>query len=255
MPNHNILLFFAIIILGGCQRYSEYKKTPQGSIIITPHGIKIKDLKVIRWKVGRNYKNEVSKGIKFHFILPLLKKEYLQDLTTMDVDSWIVKISRKRIISSKHLDYFTIPLLIPQKQIMGSRDFKPMRSGRVNIFYASSFVRLDNSTSACPRLGHRKVIPKIKIKKQKSLDKSLYVSFVNESSLRVTSQYTGYEPEKINGGMSLHGTYIIELALYSAKHKKLRSNWFLVNEAIVIDTEKEVNLLGCSFYDRTAPLR
>ena len=241
--------------MGGCQKYSEYKKTPQGSIIITPHGIKVKDLKIIRWKVGRNYKDEVSKGIKFNFILPLIKKEYLQELTTMDVDSWVVKISRKRIISSTLLDHFTIPLLVPQKQIMGSSGFKPMRSGRVNIFYASAFIKLDSSLSACPKLGHRKIIPKIKIKPQKNLEKYLHVSFVNESSLKITSQYTGYEPEKINGGRNLHGTYIIELALYSKKHKKLRSNWFKVNEAIVIDTEKEVNLKGCSFYDKTNPLR
>ena len=171
--------------LVGCQKYSEYKKTPQGGVLITPHGIKIKDLKIIRWKVGYKYRDEVSKGIKFHLLLPLIKKEYLHRLVKMGVDSWVIKISRNRIISTETLDYFTIPLLIPQKQIMGSSSFKPMRSGRVNIFYASSFINLDKSSSACPKLGHRKIITKLDIKHKKSLGK-IFSCFLRQ---RISFEY------------------------------------------------------------------
>ena len=254
MRTITILFFLVSGMWTGCQEYSEYKKTPHQGIIITPHGVKIKNVKILGWKVGQNYKQEVSKGIKFHFILPSLKKEHLQNLTKMGIDSWAVKVTRKRIASSETLDYFTIPLVIPQKQFIGTDNFKPMKSGRVNIFYASSFISTDNSSGVCPKLGHRKIITELKIKREKSTTQHLHVSFINEASLKIKSRYIAYEPEKINAGSNLKGIYVIEFALYNKKKQKLMSNWFSLNEKIFIDMEKEIILKGCSFYDRTAPL-
>ena len=248
-----IRIIIVLFLLFGCQKYSEYKELPQGGFLLTPRGISIKDIKVIRWKVGKGYKKEVSKGIKFHFTLPLLKKEYVEKLTATGINSWIVRVSRVRTISSEKLDYFTIPLLVAQKKVFGKSGFKAMRSGRVNIFYASSFVSSNDSNIVCPRLGHRKIIQEIDVKREKSRSQHIHVSIVNESSLRVKSHYLGYEPEKINGGMSLQGTYVIELALYDQKKQKLMSNWFRINEKIVIGMEKEVSLKGCSLYERAVP--
>ena len=249
-----LLLSFVAGVLGGCQRYSEYKTTSQGSVLIVPKNVRIKDVNVIGWKVGKNYKNEISKGINFHVILPSIQKKYIDNLMKMDIDSWIVKVIRKRTTSSETLDYFTIPLRIPQRKIMGTDGYKTMKSGRINIYYASSFVSLDKSTSACPKLGHRKMITKLDIERESSPEQSIHISFVNESALKIQSQYIGYEPEKINGGMSLEGIYVIELSLYSQKKQKLMGNWFRINEKIVISQEKEVALKGCSFYDRIIPL-
>ena len=242
-----------LCVLVGCQKYSEYRETPQGGIVITPQGIEVKDLKVVRWKVGRDFKKEVSKGIKFHFTLPMLEKEHFKTLLRKGVDSWIVKVDREKVISSENLDHFTIPLVVVQKRIIGKNDFKPMRSGRINIFYASSFVSSDKSTLVCPALGHRKVIKELDIERGRKFEQNISVSIVNESSMRFKSEYLGYEPEKINGGKSLEGTYIIELALYSKKKQRLMSNWFRINEKIVIGTEKEIVLKGCPLYNRSVP--
>ena len=248
-----VLSLFIFGVFGSCQKYSEYKETSQGGVTIIPEGIKIKDIKAVRWKVGPKYKKEVSKGIKFHFTLPLLKKEHLENLIKRDVDSWIVKVDRERVASSKNLDYFTIPLVVAQKLIIGKSSFKPMKSGRINIFYASSFVSSDDSAFICPKLGHRKVIKELDIKREKSLERNINVSIVNESSLKIKSRYLGYEPEKINGGRSLQGTYVIDIAFYSEKKQKLMSNWFRIDEKIVIGTEKEIVLEGCPHYDRELP--
>ena len=248
-----LLLFVVFGAFFGCQKYSEYRETPQGGVIITPEGIQIKDVKIIRWKVGKSRKKEISKGIKFHFTLPLVKKEYLENLLKIDIDSWIVKVARERIITSENLDYFTIPLLVPQKRVFGKSGLKPMKSGRINIFYASSFVSPEDFSYVCPKLGHRKIIRELDVKQTKSIERHIAVSIINESSLRIKSRYMGYESEKINGGKSLQGDYFIELALYSQKKQKIMSNWFRIDEKIVIGTEKEIALEGCPHYDGSSP--
>ena len=240
------VLFILVLVLGGCQKYSEYRKTPSGGVLITPVGIKLKDIKVINWKVGRNRKTEISRGIKFHFTLPLIKKDYLERLTQMNIDTWIVKIKRERVSSQQTLDSFALPLVLYPKKVLGKGGIRPMRSGRINIFYASSFVESDESGSLlCPKLGHNKRVDSVKTKREKSLDQYIHISAANESSLSIRTEHVGYDPEKINGGMSLEGTYIIELALYNKKERKLVSNWFRIDEKIVVDGESGVVVQGC----------
>ena len=246
MINRVLLCFSLITLWSGCQQYSEYKKTPNGGVLITPVGMKFKDIKVIPWKVGRHRNTEISKGFKFHFMLPLLKKEYLESMTKMGIDTWIVKVKRERVASREKLDSFTLPLVIYPKKILGKGGIRPMRSGRINIFYASSFIDLDeSSTNMCPKLGHNKRIDSFAKKREKSLNEHIHISAVNESPYLIRTEYVGYDPEKINGGKSLEGTYVIEIALYSKKDKKIMSNWFRMDEQIIIDGEKGVVVEGC----------
>lgn len=232
------------ISLSGCQDYSQFIQGERG-ITIIPNRVSISSSEVADWRVGPLRRQEVSKGLKIKLDFPQLEKDHLQKLVeTIGIDSWIIRVKRKTLITSETLDTFYVPVLVPGR---GKSDFriKQVQAGFLNLYYAAAAISSRFERFQCPAFDHDKVITDFEIIDVYGREKAIRASKRNASLVTGKIERYSYRPFPVNVGKDMTGEYHFEIALYNVKEKLRKSNWFELHEAIKVTKEKSVNIKGC----------
>lgn len=239
----SILIF--LFLVSGCKEYSQYQKK-EHRVTIVPNKVAITSADVADWKVGTLRRETVSKGIRVKLEFPLLEKEHLQDLVkTVEIDSWLIRIKRRTMVTTETLDHFYIPLLIPGQDKKEWR-IKQIPAGFVNLYYAAAAVSTRFEKFSCPAFNHKKYITDYEVVDVFSRDK------VIRGNRRTPSFYSGkltkydYRPFPVNAGMEMNGEYRFEIALFNSKEKLRKSNWFELHQGVKVLEEKSLSKIkGC----------
>ncbi len=240
----SLCIFLFSVLLGGCQDYSQVIKGERNMTII-PNRVSISSAEIADWRVGPLRRQEVSKGIKIKLDFPQLETEHLQDLVnTIKIDSWIIRVKRKTLVTSETLDSFYVPLIVPGR---GKSKFriKQVQAGFVNIYYSAAAISTRFEKFQCPAFDHSKEVTDFEVIDTVSREKAIRASRTNASQVSGKLEAYSYRPFPINAGKNLTGEYHFEIALYNAKEKLRKSNWFELHEAIKVSKEKHVDIKGC----------
>lgn len=212
---------------------------------IIPNRVSISSAEVSDWRVGPLRRQKVSKGIKIKLDFPQLEKEHLQDLVnTIEIDSWIIRVKRKTLVTSETLDTFYVPLIVPGR---GKTTFriKQVQAGFFNIYYSAAAISSRFEKFQCPAFDHSKEVTDFEIINVVGREKAIRASRTNASLTTGKLEPYSYRPFPINGGKDLIGEYHFEIALFNAKDKLRKSNWFELHEALKISKESSVDIKGC----------
>lgn len=239
------ILVLIILIFQSCTKYSDYKSMGQNTASIIPEGLEIYDYGVISWKVGKNYRQEVSKGFRIQFKLPSLEDKDLDDLVNKKgVDSWVLKVIQDGVRGKRVLGYVYYPLAVKASARQTTKK-RQVKAGAVSIYYASASMSRRFENFKCPAFNHSKEIDEIKLYSSGSLDRIL-VSAVEDRSIGGKVESYGIAPAVFNGEMVLRGRYTFALALYNSAEKKLKSNFTTIPQTIEVVREIEKEISGCS---------
>ncbi len=240
---HLFILF--TLFASGCQEYADYKRN-EHKVTIVPKNAGIGSADIAEWKVGPLRRQRVSKGLRVKLNFPVLDKEHIKDLvSSMEIDSWFIRVRKKTMVTSEVLDHFYVPLTVPGR---GKTDLriKQISSAFVNIYYSAAAISSRFAKFPCPAFDHRKFITDFEVTKVQGRQKSI------RGNRRIPSYHSGklkvydYSPFPINGGKELSGEYQFEIALFNAKEKTKKSNWFLINDAVKITKEGSLGVIkGC----------
>lgn len=241
-----MLLFFV-----GCQEVSQYKRVDT-KVTIAPHKTSIKADEA-KWRVGPLRKQRVSKGIRVKLSFPQLDKKDLKDLIShLGIDSWIVRVKRRTMITNQTLDYFYIPFLVPGRGTSDLR-IKQIPAGFLNIYYSAAAISSRFEKFQCPAFDHRKEITGYEVISVNGQDKVIKGSTRNSISFNRKLEPYDYTPFSVNAGKEMNGEYRFEIALFDLKNKLRKSNWFLLPEAVKVTKEKLVALKGCKNFEIPDP--
>jgi hypothetical protein len=233
-----------LITLVSCQDYSQFIKGDRKATII-PNRVSISSAEVSDWRVGPLRRQEVSKGLRIKLDFPQLEKEHLLELVKIiEIDSWVIRIKRKTLITSETLDSFYVPLLVPGR---GKRDLrvKQISAGFINLYYSAAAISTRFEKFQCPAFDHKRVITDFEVIDTNGREDAIRGDKVNASLVSGKMVPYSYRPFPVNAGSEMSGEYHFEIALYNAKEKLRKSNWFELHQAVKVNKEKEVVIKGC----------
>ena len=230
----------------GCKEHSEYLARRK-SVTIHPKNVGIKKVSVLPWRVGPMKKQEVSKGITISVKLPMLETDDLIDMTEkINVDSWIVRVRRERIATREQLQYLMIPFVRELERGIGKKILKQLPVGTVNIVYAAAAISSRLEGFRCPAFGHAKVIKEAELLKLRTPRRVVHASPADETRMDIKYEDFSYRPFSINGGNTLIGNYIFDMALFNSHENKRMSSWYQMDTQIRIQTEIATYVKGCA---------
>ena len=232
------------LFLFGCQDVSEYKRL-EHRVTIIPSNMSIDKAEEAVWRVGPLRRQRVSKGVRIKLNLPQLEKNDLKDLvSSLGIDSWLIRAKRRTLITNETLDYFYVPLIVPGT---GKSDFriKQIAAGFINLYYSAAALSTRFEKFPCPAFNHSKQITEFSVEDFPSSDRSIQGNRLNPSLFSGKLTPYTYNPFPINAGKEMNGEYYFEIALFSAKDKFRKSSWFTLSQSVKVTKEKNVKITGC----------
>ena len=239
-----ITIGLLLLLASSCQDFSKFIKGER-NITIIPNRVSISSSEVADWRIGPLRRQEVSKVLRIKLDFHQFETDHLQDLVkTIEIDSWIIRVKRKTLITSETLDTFYVPLLVPGR---GKSDFriKQVQAGFLNLFYSAAAISTRFEKFQCPAFDHDKIITDFEVINVIGREKAIRASKVNANLMTGKLERYSYRPFPINAGKSMIGEYHFEIALYNTVEKLRKSNWFELHEAIKVSGEKAVAIKGC----------
>lgn len=244
----SFLFCVVLFLLTACrQNYSGYKPTGAKTAVITPVLSSISRVESIDWKVGALGKETVSKGIRIKIDFPRLRIDDIEDLVTKtDLDSWIVRVHQQTGYGSNILGHFYIPMIKPGSTSSSLR-VSQMEYGMVNIYYAASSVSPRFENLNCPPFNHQLYIDDddLEIDETDFLTKVM-VNPSDFSLVQAKLDTFGYQPTTLNAGMSLVGSYFVDVALYDSRSKMRRSSYLRLPQTVRVKLERTRPVSGCA---------
>ena len=232
-------VFFSLLV--GCR---------DATIITTNHGstmkfdsLKIKDLRVVPWTVGKGFlKQSISKGFIVSINFPELNRQELMELYKKKrVDSWIIKVERNTVRKGKEvIGYFMVPLRVQTNK--GLR-ISSSRLIRFRVYYAAASVSPRFQLFSCPAFEHNLQMVKFDIRKARSVQESIAIRRMNKMKGKIES--AGFASLEFNGGMSLKGEYTTSVALFNSDSRVFMSEYVPVRDTISVTGERPVVIRGC----------
>ncbi len=249
----SLFLVSLLVFTWGCSKeYSGYKSTGDKSAVISPVFSKIMSAEPIDWKVGMMGKYTVSKGIRLKVSFPKLSMESVQDLNRkMEVDSWLVRVHKRSNYGSEALGYFYVPMIAPGSDVYStSFRVRQIDYGVVNIYYAAAGHTPRFENLKCPPFNHQFKIEDedISIEEGSQLTKMM-VGPSEYSYIHRKIEAFGYRPTTINAGMSLVGTYFVDVALFDSKNKVKRGSFLQIPEVVRVKLERTSPVPGCTDFE------
>jgi hypothetical protein len=231
-----------------CTKKADFK-FDKNTAYISTQGISIDEMRVIPWKVGKLGKDTLSRGIRFSFNLPLVKDEDLEILyNKKKVDSWLIKLKRKRGLKNETLGYYSMMLVSPDPRSSNKLRFNSPRKGSIGINYAASSISMRLNDLPCPALNHRLLIDEYGVRKSGGGTQQWVVSGADDLYVPAKVTMISYSPVTVNGGMLLKGEYSIELAFYNQKLKRRLSSFVPLEKIATVDNEIDIAVKGCENY-------
>lgn len=239
-----LMMTFLLISLTSCQDYSQVIKGER-DITIIPNRTSISSAEVAEWRVGPLRRQRVSKGLRVKLDFPQLEKEHLRDLVkTLEVDSWIIRVKRKTLVTSETIHLFYVPVLVPGR---GKSDFrvKQVPAGFINLYYPAAAISSRFERFQCPAFDHKKLITDFEIIDVVGREKAIRGSKRGTVPVNEKLELYNYKPLPVNAGKDMTAQFHFEIALFNKKQKLRKSNWFELHEAVKITKEKLVTIKGC----------
>ncbi|OFZ25759.1 MAG: hypothetical protein A2381_03310 [Bdellovibrionales bacterium RIFOXYB1_FULL_37_110] len=240
----NFFPMLALVLMVSCKDYSTILVEKNGANI-TIVNAEIDSAQVIRWKVGSLFKYTVSKGVLVKLELPQLRAEDIQTLMdNYEIDSWIVRVS-KDFSGRRHvLGEIFMPLQSSALSRMSSNS-----AAFFAVYYSAAAPSPRFENFQCPAFNHRKLIGDVDIEDNGIGWQTLAVGHNEQGSRESQLQQFSLDPITLNGGSSLFGTYIVELATFSHRTRTQKSSYIEYPQKVVVSEENEVTVGGCENSD------
>lgn len=240
-----ISLVFASLFTIACEKKSQYS-VKDGIASILPLNAGAESVNVVPWTVGILGKKKVAKGIGVKISFPILEHDDILDLIeNRSINSWLVRVRRRYLGRTEVLGYLYVPLALP-----GSKDssvrIKQTKGGFFSIYYSAAAISSRFEKFDCPAFDHNLWIDEAVIFNEKSPDSMISTSPSEMEVISAKIEAFSYSPITLNGGSSLGGEYIIDLALFNYSTKRKYSNFLELDQKVRVAKEIPVSIDGCA---------
>ncbi|GAB4019660.1 MAG: hypothetical protein Fur0010_21880 [Bdellovibrio sp.] len=240
-----VYLLIASLLFFGCEKKSEYS-VKDGIVTILPTNVGAESAEVIPWTVGILGKVKVAKGINIKVAFPQLEKEAIEDLVkNRGVNSWLIRVRRRHFGRSEILGFLYVPIALPGANDSSVR-VKQTKGGFFSVYYAAAALSSRFEKFDCPAFDHNLWIDDIEVYNDKSAGNMIATSPSEMEIISAKVEAFSYSPITLNGGKSLTGEYVIDLALYNHQSKRKVSNYLELDQKIKVSTELPVHIEGCA---------
>ncbi len=211
--------------------------------------MKVTGVKVIPWKVGKFRKQEVSRGFRLSFELPVLAEDaWLKLYRETAANGLLIKLRRKSSVRNETLGYFSMEMISPKPGSKNLYRYNQSNKASVGIYYAASSVSTRLDQLPCPAFNHRYLIDDAYIETNRLGERFWATSPSDRQSISAKVERISYSPVNVNGGMSLAGNYHIDIALYDTLGKQRLSSYIELSDYGAIKKEETVVIKGCENY-------
>lgn len=239
----NLLFFLFLSQIIACSNHAKFDAKKKTIII---ESLSLEKGEEIKWNFGLGKDRVLSKGFIIQGQLPSLTSDSVNWLhNKKGADSWLIKISREKVAPSS-LGYLYIPLV--SKGTRGGPVPSKINKFIAKIYYSAAAPSKRFENFKCPAFNHKKKIKSIGILKDDGLKrKKWFVRQGNTLSSRV--RRFNFSPVIFNGGSSLRGSYVYDVALYDSKRKTLLSSFVRASGILKVSREEEKSLSGCESFE------
>jgi hypothetical protein len=238
----------ALLLLSSCFNDLDIKKGRYGAITMEAD-LHLDSVKVVDWSVGKGFHQSLSKGFVVRLDIPTMSKsDTLMLHKNFGVDSWLIRVRRKGDYGRGGVEgYYYVPLV----RIDAVRGLKvqSISSSSFKVYYASASMSQRFENFFCPAFNHRFYINEVELKDDSSSRKQSFNVF-KADIYQVQGKVEPYNMTsfKLNGGNSLVGRYLVELALYDTVEKRRKSNYLPFQELIEVIDERRKEVKGCGSF-------
>lgn len=252
-------LFFIglLLVTSGCQKYSEFKKITPRRMALLNNDCHIESAKVMKWHVGLKRDITISKGIQLKIGFPYIRREDLAYLSkAQGINSWVVKVSRMvPTRPAEEIGIFYVPLLVPRGKGQMTSVFraKQLEFAYFNVYYSAAAISKRFEDSHCPVFNHTRYIEDLNIVRSPASSSTIAINTAERERFTRKVERFGYRPLVLNGGMSLRGRYVVDIALYNFKTKMKQSTYIRLPEELEVPFEGNKVVKECIDFKIPSP--
>lgn len=205
------------------------------------------------WKVGRTYRNMVSKSLNVVLTIPRLESDdvdYLQK--TYQLDAWLIRVIQSNAQGARiELTTLYAPFMAQQK---GRASNLPVKAISFSLTYAAWAISERFRRFQCPAFSHDRRLDSWEVVGDETL-----LEFPISMAGRFDEKLVMSElvPTSLNIGNSMVGDYYFEVALFSSSQKQIYSPFIRLPQLVRVASEKTATVDGCagihSEYDPASP--
>ncbi len=242
----SLIIWILIFVSFSCSKEAEFKiRNKTVYLYVVDSGIT--EIEEVIWRVGPRRKQVLSQGVRIRFTLPLMNKELLKYLyKNRKANSWLIRLKRRTLTSSKVLGYFSLPFAGPVPGNPHKIYYQSPKKAVLGVNYAASAISMRLSSLLCPALGHRKKITDLGVTPTTVRDRQLLTSTPADSDvIPAKVEQISYSPIVVNGGVAIKGDYYVDIALYQQSKKLKLSSWVTLENTGSVRMVEEVIVKGC----------
>lgn len=194
------------------------------------------------WKVGRIYRDVVSKSLNVVVSLPRLESddvEYLQK--NYQLDAWLIRVIQSNAQGSRiELTTLYAPFMAQQK---GRASNLPVKAISFSLTYAAWAISERFRKFQCPAFSHDRRLDEWEVIGDETL-----LEFPISMAGRFDEKLIMSElvPTSLNIGNSMVGDYYFEVALFSSSQKQIYSPFIRLPQFVRVASEKTTSVQGCA---------
>lgn len=194
------------------------------------------------WKVGRIYRDTVSKSLNVVLALPSLEGDDIDHLQeAFGVDSWLVRIIQNNSQGSR---IELITLFAPFRGVQkGRASSQPVKAISFSLTYAAWAISERFRRFQCPAFSHDRRLDDWKLVGEPELTE-FPVAFAGNHNEKLT--VSELVPTALNIGNTMVGHYYFEVALFSSSKKQIYSSFVRLPQHLQVISEKTVSVEGCA---------
>ncbi|MBY0516824.1 MAG: hypothetical protein K2P81_07955 [Bacteriovoracaceae bacterium] len=194
------------------------------------------------WKVGKTYRNTVSKNLNVVLSLPHLEDSDEDFLAkTYGVDAWLVRVIQSNAQGSRiELATLYAPFRAQQK---GRTSKLHVKAVSFTLTYAASAISERFRKFQCPAFSHNLRLDEYDVFGKKEPMEILLRADAPFNEKLTTGELV---PTALNIGHTMVGEYYFETALFSTTKKQIYSSFARIPMSVKVLTEKSVTVDGCS---------
>jgi hypothetical protein len=205
------------------------------------------------WKVGRIYRDTVSKSLNVVLALPPIEEDDINYLNeSFGIDAWLVRIIQSNSQGSR---IELITLYAPFRGVQkGRASTQPMKAISFSLTYAAWAISERFRRFQCPAFSHDRRLNDWQLIGEKT-HTEFPIAFAGNYSEKLT--VSELVPTALNIGNTMVGDYYFEVALFSSSKKQIYSPFVRLPQHVHVSSEKTVSVDGCagihSEYDPISP--
>ena len=236
-----VLILSLLVGIIGCSKKAKLVKDGVG-VHLQDVKWEVSSLNEGTWKVGKLYRDTVSKNLTAVLSLPSLADDDLEFLnTTYGVDAWLIRVIQSNAMGSRiELATLYAPFHAQQK---GRASKLQVRAVSFALTYAASAISERFSRFQCPAFSHDRRLDDYEVAGDGEL---MEIHVRPDAHYNEKLTMNELVPTALNIGNSMVGEFYFEAALFSTSQKQLYSSFTRLPTYVKILTEKTVNIDGCA---------